>query len=361
MVRVKFSFKEEPEDYSRKKKKIILPRLIQVYWDITYKCPQKCDHCYAKPERLVGNELSTKEATNTIDMLKKHEVSLITFSGGEPLVRNDIFDLIEYATSKDINVSLITSGSFPDKINDIKLSGVKRIQVSLDSSNPRLNDEIRGLKGAYDKSVETIKNSIENGIRTSVCATVRKKNYEQIRDVFKLAYDMGADEFRLMRLMPCGLSRVAYRENAVTRQQYSNLLSQLVSDYMNNNPVLIDIEDPFPFAKQFEGTAAEKYIFYRGCLQGKAVCSITADGKIIPCPIGNYEEFIAGDIRIDDIKYIWENSSAFDNFRYSDNVETCSSCKENSICISGCRCAAFGYFGRIDAPDPMCPYSGVDQ
>ncbi len=362
MVRVKFSFTKEPEDYSKKKKEIILPKLIQVYWDITYRCPLRCDHCYAKLERAVDNELTTDEAKRTIDILKEHDISLITFSGGEPLARNDIFELVSYASSGGINVSLITSGSFPHRMNDAKLSGVSRVQISLDSSDPYINDRIRGVRGSYDRSMSTISNSIHNGIRTSVCATVRKENYEQIPDVFELARDMNADEFRLMRLMPCGLSNKTYREKSITRQQYSDLLNRLVNEYMKNHPILVDIEDPFPFAKQFKGTPAETYIFYRGCLQGEAICSITADGKITPCPIANYTEFIAGDVRTDDILYVWENSPVFDYFRSVENIGTCSGCEESAVCGGGCRCAAFGYFGRIDAPDPMCPYTpGVDQ
>ena len=100
MARIKFLFKKEPIKHIKKRRKIILPTIAQIYWDITYKCPLKCRHCYAKPLRRLGPELTIKEVKKTLDYLKKHNINLITFTGGEPLLRKDIFEILKYSKKR---------------------------------------------------------------------------------------------------------------------------------------------------------------------------------------------------------------------------------------------------------------------
>ncbi len=356
MVRVKFSFKKENESYTIKKKGVQLPRLVQIYWDITYKCPCKCEHCYAKPLRKIGKELGTSEVKNVIDYLAANDIPLITFTGGEPLEREDIFDILEHAKRKNIHVSLITSGIYPNKIKELSDAGVKRIQFSLDHSNAEVYDSMRGMPGLYKNLLDSINSAINSGIRTSISTTITRTNYSDISNIFSKAIELDVDELRLMRLMPCGIAQSSYEKLAITFEEYKNLIAQLVGLYLNlKEPIMIDIEEPYTLIEGFKGTPAEKYIYYRGCLQGEAVCALTADGKILPCPIGNYDSFVCGDVRKDDLLKVWKESSVFGHFRDYKSIKVCASCEFGGLCKGGCRCAAFGYYGKIDAPDPICP------
>ena len=356
MVRIKFSFKEEPKSYSQKKKNIELPNLVQIYWDITYKCPCICEHCYAKPKRILDEELSTNEIKTIINYLSDHNIHLVTFTGGEPFEREDIFEILRYAHEKNIHTSLITTGLYPKKIKQLKNLGVSRIQFSLDNSTPKIYDSLRGIPGLFEKLMMSIEASLDSNIRTSLCSTITKLNYDDIGNLFTKALDLNVDEFRLMRLMPCGISIDSYKKISITFEEYQRLLDQLFHRYINlENPILIDVEEPYELIKNFIGTPIENYLYYRGCLQGEAVCGLTADGKVVPCPIGNFEHFVCGDIRKDDLLYIWNNALAFEPFRNYQMIEICKECEYGNICKGGCRCAAFGYYGKMNAPDPMCP------
>ena len=362
MVRVKFAFKKEPEEYTKKKKGITLPtsKPVHIYWDITYKCPLKCAHCYAKPQRHLDKELTTSEVKKVIDYLSNNDIKLITLTGGEPLVREDLIDILKYANEQNLHVSLITTGIFPEKIRKIISHDlVKRIQFSLDSSNPTIYNKMRGIDDLYDRLIQSINISKEENVRISICTTIMKQNYADILNIFRLTFKMDLDEYRLMRLMPCGIARKEYEKLAISFHEYRNLIRTLVDEYIKilDKPILIDVEEPYPLIEEFKELEKKGIIYYRSCLQGEAVCSLTADGKIIPCPIGNYEEFIAGDIRKDDLIKVWQNSPIFNFFRDVKLIEVCNTCKYGDICKGGCRCAAFGYYGRLDAPDPMCPLS----
>ncbi|MCX6801052.1 MAG: radical SAM protein [Candidatus Diapherotrites archaeon] len=358
MVRIKFLFRREPKAYSKKKRSSKLPKIRHIYWDITYKCKLNCEYCYAKPSRPLSKELDTAEIKKVIDYLAANNILAITFTGGDPLERKDIFEILSYALQKKIHTSIISNGLFPEKIEALANAGVKRIQINLESDNMKKHDKIKGTR-AFDKAIQSINLAIKLGIRTSICTTIMRKNYKEIPGIFNLAFNLGADEFRLMRLMPCGMAHEKYEEISITYFEYQKLFETLTRRYMRlKKPVLIDVEEPYYLIENLIGTKAEKYIYYRSCLQGEATCSLTADGKIIPCIIGNYSEFIAGDIRKDDLLEVLEKSPIFNCFRNVKSLSVCNSCKYGGVCKGGCRCAAFGHYGKINAPDPICPKAG---
>ncbi len=362
MVRVKFDFKKESASYAKKKKDIKLPKLVHIYWDITYRCPLGCEHCYAKPLRWLDKELDTMEVKKVIDYLSTHRISLVTFTGGEPLARSDIFEIIDYANKRGLHTSLVTAGFSPEKIKKLADLNVKRMQFSLDSQDATTYNRMRGIEGLYEKVLQSIKIAIELGIRTSICTTIMRQNYNDIPKIFDLALKLGVDEYRLMRLMPCGVTREQYDQLSIKFEEYVKLFETLVRKYLAlERPILIDVEEPYYLIEKFKNTDAEKIIYYRGCLQGEAVCTLTADGKIIPCPIGNYKEFIAGDIRKDDLLEVWNSSPVFKYFREVKLIQVCNTCKYGDLCKGGCRCAAFGFYGKLDAPDPICPQSYKSQ
>ncbi len=359
MVRIKFVFKKEPTSYTKKKKDIKLPNLVHIFWDITYNCPLKCEHCYAKPNRILDNELDIVEVKNFIDYLSKNGIKLITITGGEPLTRSDIFEILEYAYKKNLHISVISSGVYSKLTGELASVGVKKIQFSLDFPDSLRYDESRGFKGLYDNLLKSIKIAKETGIRTSICTTITKRNFGDISDIYDLSLKLGVDEYRLMRLMPCGISNDKYSELSIQFEEYVSLIELLADKYLSlNQPILIDVEEPYYVVENIlKKPCLKDIIYYRGCLQGEAVCSITADGKIIPCPVGNYMKFIAGDIRNDDLLKVWKNSPIFKYFRDVKSISICDSCKYSAICKGGCRCAAYGCYGELNAPDPICPLS----
>lgn len=350
MVRIKYLFNEEKSSYTKKKGDIDLPtpKPIQIYWDITYKCPLDCEQCYARPSREVGEELDTEEVKELIDYFDSHGINILTFVGGEPLVREDIEEIITYADDKGFNISLITRGLYSDTIRKLK-DKIDRIQMGLDYLSKGAKEE----KASFLESAELVN---EKGIRTSLCTTLMSKNYEEIPRIFDLAQDLGFDEYRLMRLVPSGSGKEHYRELSVSYEEYVELFKDLSRRYMEtDSPGRIDVEEPYTLIQEIEDPEIKEMINYKSCLQGEAVCGITADGKIIPCPIANHEEFIGGDVMEDDLIEVWNNSKVFKHFRDVKEIDICNSCEFSEKCVGGCRCAAFGYYNKAKAPDPICP------
>ncbi|UCH71784.1 MAG: radical SAM protein, partial [Thermoplasmatales archaeon] len=159
-----------------------------VVWDITYACNLKCKHCYANAGKTLKDEMTTDEAMQAIDKLDRASVPAIAFSGGEPLVRKDIFELTSYAQDKGIYVGMATNGTMisEQKAREMKESGVQFVQISLDGSSAETHDSFRGIKGVYDKTIEGIKNCVKEDFFVNIATTGTKYNYNEIPKIVDL-------------------------------------------------------------------------------------------------------------------------------------------------------------------------------
>lgn len=361
MVRWKFNFSMEPKSYSSVKK-IIDGRIKQIYWNLTHLCSQNCIQCYAHTDKIT--ETSTEEALQVIDKIAESGANLVTFCGGEPLEREDFFEIASHANKKGLKLSLISNGlSVGKNIDEIRKAGISRIQISLDGSNETLHESIRRRKGSFQKALDSIKSSIDSKIRTSVCTTILKQNYKDIPNIFELSSKIGADEYRLMRFMPAGRGKQNYMNLSIGKSEYFNLLKNLLeSDITTNSVNIIDVEEPISFVKELErqNVRNTEKILYRSCLQGEVVCALSPSGEILPCPIGDFREFESGNILKNDINEVWENAAVFNYFRNIEEIEACSQCDYGKECGGGCRCAALGYYGDIKSPDPFCLWVDTD-
>jgi len=361
MVRWKFNFSKESKSYT-KVKEVRDGKIKQFYWNFTHKCSQNCIQCYAHTN--MNTELSTEKAIQVVDKIAESGAKLVTFCGGEPIERSDFFEIAEHANNMGLKLSLISNGlNIKDNISKIEKAGISRIQISLDGSYESLHDTIRRRSGSFKKAVDSVKSSIDSGIRTSVCSTIMKINHNDIVNLLKFSESIGADEYRIMRLMPAGKGKAGYNDLSISKSGYFNLLKSLLENDITTEKVgLIDVEEPYSYVKELElqKTKNIEKIFYRSCLQGEFVCALSPEGNILPCPIGNFKEFEVGNILTDDITNLWKNAKHFDYFRDVENIDVCNQCDYGKECVGGCRCAAVGYYGDIKAPDPFCLWVDTD-
>jgi MoaA/NifB/PqqE/SkfB family radical SAM enzyme len=175
-----------------------------VVWDVTYACNLRCRHCYANAGRQWPDELSTEEAKRVIDTFDKAGVVAIAWSGGEPMMRPDIYELSRYAYEKGIYVAMATNGTLINENTAQKLwdSGVRFLQVSLDGANPRTHDEFRGVDGAWERATNAIKIASKMGFFINVAMTATKDNWREIPSVIDLSEKLGA-RWRAPRAHPC--------------------------------------------------------------------------------------------------------------------------------------------------------------
>ena len=167
----------EKEDTSRN----FLPRLIS--WNMTFRCNLRCPHCYIDARESEGkSELSTEEGKALIDQIVEVSKPILILSGGEPLLRDDVFELARYARAKGLIVAMGTNGTLiTDSVaKELKSSGVKAVAVSIDSSVPDRHDAFRGVKGAWERALDGIDACIEKGIGVQVNTTVTQQNYDDL-------------------------------------------------------------------------------------------------------------------------------------------------------------------------------------
>ncbi len=345
-----------------------LPRIIS--WNTTLRCNLKCPHCYIDAARTEQKpELTTAQGKQLIDQIARVSRPMLILSGGEPLLRPDIFELSRYATAKKLTVVLGTNGTLiTDAVaGRIKEAGVKAVAVSVDSAVPEQHDAFRGKTGAWKAAWEGIDACIRTGIRVQVNTTVTLQNFTEVGTVMDRAREHGASSFHLFFLVPTGRGKEV---GDISPDQYEEVISRALytmvryGDQLRIRPVC---------APQFIRIAAEKGINVRdhgrGCIAGLSYCRIYPTGEVTPCP---YLPLVAGNILDSDFGEIWYRSPVLAKLRDFRNLEgKCGICEYRDSC-GGCRARAYGVTGpvhqcsRLNAPgerggnylaeEPWCPY-----
>lgn len=324
-----------------------------VSWNTTNRCNMFCKHCYRESGSELSDELSTKEAKKLIKEIKCAGFKIMIFSGGEPLIREDIVELIRYAKDSGLKPVLGSNGTMlTDKFAyDLKTAGIKVIGISLDSMNVQKHDTLREYEGAWEKAVEGMDFCRRAGIPFQIHTTVMNWNYCEIEDIYDFAVTKDAAAHHLFLLIPTGRA-LEIESNILESDEYENLLRRVLDKQKD-----FDIEIKPTCAPQFMRIAKEKNIdvrYTRGCLAGISYCIIAPNGNIQPCA---YLDFSVGNVRQDSFSEIWKKNEFLNELRSMNYTGKCSSCKYKKIC-GGCRARAYYYKSNYMAEDPWCSYKG---
>ena len=342
----------------------------EVVWEITQKCNLNCKHCSVYAEKIEGNEFTTEEALKVLDKLDEFGVPAINFSGGEALIRDDIFKLIKYANKKGIFVGVDSNGILITKENAsrMKEAGVRYCRISLDGANFATHDSFRGVKGAFDKTIDGIKNAVSEGIYVSVCATVVKQNYDEILDLIKLCQELKVNRFIVGSFIPVGKGKDISQDYDLNPDEREELLDLIYKKMIESK---IEISSAYPeiirFATQYDGCKhivptywfnfkpgryAKALTEYEGgCTAGRFSILIKSNGDIHPC---SFIPLKAGNILKDDLRFLWKDSELFNNLRNRNILKLgCGICEYRYSC-GGCRAQAFSRLNDYLQPDPTC-------
>ena len=349
--------------------KLCAPFLI--VWNFTNACNLRCKHCYqnAGPKPL-PNELTFEEKLNVLNQLDEMEIPSIAFSGGEPTIHPDFIPIVKEASRRGIYTAVATNGlafaseSFTDKA--LK-AGLNYVEVSLDSTDPKVHDEFRGIKGAWELAVKGIKNVVKHGgASTGVAMTLTKLNKDQIGDMVRLAEELGVTRVIFFNFIPTGRGkenvafdltpeereealRWIYQESRRSSVQVVSTAPQLarVSWQMSQGEDVLPTHFSIPRSQTLRSLAE----FIGGCGAGRIYAAIQPDGKVTPCV---FMPIIVGDLREQTFKDIWENSEVMLKLRNKDLIKPpCGECPYRYVC-GGCRARAYSYHGDYLAPDPGC-------
>jgi len=323
-----------------------------ISWNTTRKCHLKCKHCYRDAGDEQERELTFEEGKQLLDEIKLAGFDIIIFSGGEPLLRDDIFHLVEYADSLGLRPVFGTTGSTITReiAKKLKQAGALRMGISLDSKGPELHDEFRQVKGNFDDVIRGMENCKAEGLEFQVNTTVVEQNYHECEEITDLAIELGAIAHHVFFMVPTGRAK-DIEEEALRMKKYESLLHRILEKQKE-----VDIELKPTCAPQFMRVADKKNMkmrFSRGCLAGISYCCITPGGDVNPCP---YLPLKVGNVLETPFSEIWKGNEVFDLLSDEKLKGKCGICNYMKIC-SGCRARAYYYSdGDIMAEDPWCLY-----
>ncbi len=323
-----------------------------ISWNITKACNLKCEHCYRDAGEQFKNELTLLEGKSLLSELHKLGFKIVIFSGGEPILRDELYEWISFSRGLSLVSVLGTNGTLIDTAcaKRLKESGLKRAGISLDSVDPQKHDKFRCMIGAWDKAVQGMENCRNAGLEFQAHTTVTKKNIDEVLKITDFAQSLGAKAHHIFFLVPTGRGKNI--DNVIpSAGEYEALLNKILEKQKQTPLELKPVCAP-----QFTRIASRNKIklrFQRGCLAGVSYACILPDGEVHPCP---YMPINLGNIRKEGFAKIWQDSEVFKNLRAINLGGKCGRCEFKKIC-SGCRAAAFHKSqGDYLAEDPNCVY-----
>jgi heme b synthase len=339
-----------------------------IAWEITRRCNLKCIHCRSSSEMEVKGhrDFSTKEAFRIIDDIASYAKPVIVLSGGEPLLREDVFEIARYGTGKGLRMCLATNGTLvtDDICNKIKGSGIRMVSLSLDGSDEAIHDDFRNQKGAFSGTINAAKLFKKNGIEFLINSSFTRRNQEDIPKVYKLAKELGATAWYMFMIVPTGWGEEIMNE-LISKEDYEEILEWHYHMEKDEKDILVRPTcAPHYYRIVLQKSKEEGSRFERrtlkfstggskGCIAGQLIALIDVDGNILPC---SYFPKAAGNIREQSFKDIWENSELFKDLRnFKKYKGKCGSCEYLSVC-GGCRARAYAVHGDYLEEEPFCQY-----
>lgn len=315
---------------------------IRVSCELTSVCNAKCLHCYAIPSTPVVSELTTDDWKEVFDELREINTFGVALTGGEPLLRNDLEELVEYCSNLNLNPTLATNASVltKDRLIGLFSLGLTGLLISLDGADAETHDNFRGMTGLYDQVLKVIGWLVELDYAFVVHTTIMRLNLHQILDIMDLAAKLGVPKLSLTNLVNAG------------RASFNNYLHLAPSDYIDllqkiywkeeelSNISIIYPDIPAAYFEKSIGLGYYKRLYEEGrigqCNAGITGCEISSVGEVRPCDVSG--NVTLGNIKDRSLKEIWDHSPIFDQLRKINRKDRipCRECDLVNLCIAGC-------------------------
>lgn len=344
---------------------IYLPRLIA--WEITRSCELNCVHCRAAARfGPYSNELTTEEIFRTMNNISGFTYPIIILTGGDPMMRKDVFEIARYGTDLGFRMVMSPCGKLmtDNTVQKMLDAGIKRISISIDGATAESHDRFRRVPGAFSDAMKGIDAARRNGLEFQINTTITKQNVHELGRILELAVEVGAVAFNPFLLVPTGRGK-ELAEQEISPVEYEKVLNWIYEQ-----------RDELPI--QFKPTCAPHYyrIFRqrekengrtvtpnthgfeamtKGCMGGQSFAFISHVGKVQIC---GFLETECGDLRQVnyDFEHIWQTSPVFLQMRDQDSYHgRCGYCEYRNVC-GGCRARAYATTGDYLDEEPYCIY-----
>ncbi|MCE5194288.1 MAG: radical SAM protein [Nitrospiraceae bacterium] len=342
-----------------------------IAWEITRRCNLRCVHCRSSSEMEVKDhpDFSKDEAFRILDDISSYAKPVIVLSGGEPLVRKDVFEIARYGTAKGLRMCLATNGVLVDDAicENIKASGIRIVSLSLDGSDEKVHDDFRSQKGAFQSTINAARLFKKHGIEFIINSSFTKRNQEEILKVYRLAKKLGATAWYMFMIVPTGRGEEIMSE-LISKEEYEEILDWHYQMEKDEKDMLVRPTCAPHYYRVILQKSKEKGVKFekrtlkfstggaKGCIAGQLICLIDVDGNVLPC---SYFPKSAGNIHEKSFKDIWENSELFNDLRdFKKYKGKCGSCEYISVC-GGCRARAYAVTGDYLDEEPFCSYMPI--
>ncbi|MHB8989287.1 MAG: radical SAM protein [Desulfobulbia bacterium] len=339
-----------------------------IAWEITRRCNLKCVHCRSSSglEAKGHPDFTLAEAKRVLDDIASYGKPVVVLSGGEPLLRPDVFEIAQYGTGLGLRMCLATNGTLVTQeiCTKIKDAGIKMVSLSLDGASAEVHDNFRNQPGAFAGTLNAAKLFKENGIQFLINSSFTKRNQEEIPKIYHLAKELGATAWYMFMIVPTGRGEDIMDE-LIAPEDYEKLLVWHYEMEKGEKDLLVRPTCAPNYYRVVLQQAKEKGDDYerrslqfstggsKGCLAGQLISLIDVDGNVLPC---SYFPMAAGNIREKSFKEIWEHSELFHDLRnFKAYKGRCGSCEYVNVC-GGCRARAYAVTGDYMAEEPYCTY-----
>ena len=340
------------------------PRLV--FWEATAGCNLECRHC----RRLeVAKALSKRDLTT--EQVRIHLIGglsavgrpVLVCSGGEPLLRPDLFDVAAYAVSQGLPVALATNGTLIDveTADRIVQAGFERVAISLDGVDAVTHDHFRQQRGAFDGAVRGIRQLRHRSMSVQVNTTVTQHNVEQLPAIYEAVMGLGAEAWHVFMFVPVGCGLEIPEDQQLVAEQYEAVLRWLAERALERRlfvratcaPQYFRILAQTSALRQFQ-RGAKFSTLTKGCLAGTGICFISHTGEVFPC---GYLPVSSGNITRVPFEEIWNRSAVFAALRDPQQLTgKCGACEFKRLC-SGCRARAYALTGDYLTEEPCCTHA----
>ncbi|MFH7321080.1 radical SAM protein [Desulfurivibrio sp. D14AmB] len=337
-------------------------------WEITRRCNLKCVHCRSSSELEAKEhpDFDLQEAKRILDDIASYAEPVVVLSGGEPLLRDDVFEIAAYGTGKGLRMCLATNGTLVTEeiCRRLKEAGIRMVSLSLDGADAAVHDDFRSQPGAFAGTINAARLFRAHDIPFLINSSFTKRNQAEIPKVYRLAKELGAKAWYMFMIVPTGRGE-NIMEELISPEEYEELLAWHYEMEKEEDELLVRPTcAPHYYRLILQKAKQEGEKFKRrtlqfstggakGCLAGQLISLIDVDGNVLPC---SYFPLPAGNLKQQSFKDIWENSKLFQEMRdFKGYKGRCGRCEYVNVC-GGCRARAYAVTGDYLAEEPFCNY-----
>jgi len=338
-----------------------------VFWETTEACNLECVHCRRSgvSREVSRKDLSTQEAFRLIEGLARDfdPPPVLVLSGGEPMVRPDLFEMMRFAVEKHLRVALATNGTLitENVASEIARSGIHRVSISFDGAKKETHDSFRKMPGSFERAMAGFKSLQSFGMPMQINATVTRHNVQEVEEIFRMALELQAKSLHYFLLVPVGCGAEIEATYQLTPQEYEGTLRRVHElsrrGGLHVRPICaphyfrILSEEKDPSLKN--SRHGSFHSLTKGCLAGTGIVFVSHDGNVFPC---GYLPLSCGNVRAGTLNEIWGASDILRKLRNEESLEgKCGECDHKKIC-SGCRARAYQESGNFLGEEPNCLY-----